>query len=116
MGGGIEDKVIYAPRRYLQPVLEGPLAVAKQVNSGGLDKSGFARRLQKPEQYLKAVYDHYGVPTRKLSARDFPVVDARCDKVANETKHFCLLSQYWDCRPKRITAGRFRECDSEGKN
>merc|ERR1719401_579865 len=106
--GGIEDKVVYAPRQYLQPVFESPLLVAEQVNSGV--NESFARRFQNPEQYLKAVYDHYRIPTIKLSAREFPVVDARCDFVANETKHFCLVSRKLDCRPPRSEFPACRLC------
>lgn len=57
--GGVNDKFIFAPRKYLYQVLRGPLSLAVQVDSGAMWATKLIYNVRNPEQFLAMVFKHH---------------------------------------------------------
>mmetsp|Transcript_85592 Transcript_85592/g.223371 ORF Transcript_85592/g.223371 Transcript_85592/m.223371 type:complete len:367 (+) Transcript_85592:114-1214(+) len=108
--GGVNDKFLLAPRKYLDQVFQGPLEVATQVNKGIVWAREFIQRVKNPEQFWDHMFSHHHVQVVRSSDYDsITVVDGRCLKSeAVKGGTWCLVPSEKDCHPKDVLG--YAEC------
>jgi len=103
----VNDKFFFAPRLYLDSVLEGPLKFGIQVNEGAYWAQEAIQHVHNPEQFWQKHFNLEGVPVERSGDHDeITVVDGRCmesEAVKGETE-WCLVGPMKDCHPKRIVS------------
>jgi len=103
--GGLSDKVMFAPRKYLEAAFEAPLKVARKVDAGSNVVNGdyVMKDVENPEGFLKTVLELYKCPFSKSDSL-LPFVDGRClGEDGRKQRKWCLVEQLKDCRPRRTT-------------
>eukprot|EP00747_Dinoflagellata_sp_TGD_P168759 gnl/TRDRNA2_/TRDRNA2_195911_c0_seq1.p1 gnl/TRDRNA2_/TRDRNA2_195911_c0~~gnl/TRDRNA2_/TRDRNA2_195911_c0_seq1.p1 ORF type:complete len:356 (+),score=15.14 gnl/TRDRNA2_/TRDRNA2_195911_c0_seq1:65-1132(+) len=102
--GGVNDKVLIAPRKYLDQAFEGPLKFAAKLNSGTIKVDWKCPKGNpvcfNPERFIQEVYAYYDVKVARVAHNDIPVVDGRCERVSEVGAHeWCLVPSWKDCYP-----------------
>lgn len=123
--GGLNDKVMLAPRELLHAFTATANAMCRQ-NEGELsDLSSSLADSFNAEQMLMFSLDQAAVPYARVSAEELPMVDGRCVGIeeSNSTtsngsnvlrrKQWCLLGDYKDCAPSELDQARFPSCPTD---
>jgi len=102
--GGVNDRFFIAPRKYLDPVFEGPLKLATDVNQGTTEARKLIEGVINPESFWAKVFKHNNVSVQSSDDYDnIPVVDGRCmdgSETVNGEPEWCLVYSRKDCHPK----------------
>jgi len=105
--GGLQDKVMLAPRDWGLEVLVAPYEFFRKIDNNEVwplpninlaDEFAMARNCTNSEQILKTALVIKGVPFELVGPDQLPVVDARCSRVINGKKKWCLVPLWKDCR------------------
>merc|ERR1719433_1438519 len=102
--GGVYDKFLIAPRKYLIQAFEGPINLAINVNRGEPWALEGFETVGNPEQFLDRVYSSLSVNVTRVENDDtITVVDGRCTGESDTNEHsrkWCLVEDWKDCHPQ----------------